>query len=102
MPLDVFVGRSTELTRLAEAVTRAETGQPWLVAIEGDAGVGKTSLARRGLADGPGLKVLAARAAEAESDLEFGLVGQLLRAAGDVSRPVFAGGGAGSSASSFS
>jgi DNA-binding CsgD family transcriptional regulator/tetratricopeptide (TPR) repeat protein len=88
-PLDVFVGRTAELTQLADAVARAEAGQPWLVTIEGDPGVGKTSLARRCLAGFPGLKVLPARAAQAETDLEFGVVDQLLRAAGDASRPVF-------------
>jgi AAA ATPase domain len=101
VPLDVFVGRAAELTRVAEAVARSEAGQPWLVAIEGDAGVGETSLARRGLSGISGLKVLLARADQAETDLEFGLVEQLLRAAGDVSRPVVPASGNGWSASSF-
>jgi AAA ATPase domain len=101
VPLDVFVGRAAELARVAEVVARVEAGQPWLVAIEGDPGMGKTSLARRCLAGGPGLAVLWARAGQAETDLDFGLVGQLLRAAGDVSAPVLAGDGSGSAASSF-
>ena len=94
-PLDVFVGRAPELAHLAEITARARSGQPWLVSIEGDPGVGKTALARRALAGARGLKVLVARAAQAEIDLEYGLVGQLLRAAGDVSRPVFLSGGSG-------
>jgi DNA-binding CsgD family transcriptional regulator len=101
VPLDVFVGRAAELARVTEVVARAETGQPWLVAIEGDAGVGKTSLARRCLAGLPGLRVLWARAGQAETDLDFGLVDQLLRAAGNVSRPGVAANGDGSPASSF-
>ena len=58
-----------------------ETGQPWLVAIEGDPGVGKTALARRCLAEAEGvsLRVLPARADQTEADLDFGLVDQLLR-----------------------
>ena len=40
-PLDVFVGRAAERGQLAEVVARVEAGQPWLVAIEGDPGVGK-------------------------------------------------------------
>jgi DNA-binding CsgD family transcriptional regulator len=100
-PLDVFVGRAAELARVAEVVTRVEAGQPWLVAIEGDPGMGKTSLARRGLAQTAGLKVLSARAAQAEADLDFGLVDQLLRAAGGAWTPVLPTGGNGSSASSF-
>jgi ATP-dependent Clp protease ATP-binding subunit ClpA len=55
VPLDLFVGRAAELARVTEVVTRVEAGQPWLVAIEGDAGVGKTSLARRCLTQSPGL-----------------------------------------------
>ncbi len=101
MPLDVFVGRAAELARVAEIVARAEAGQPWLLAIEGDAGVGKTSLARQCLAGSPGLRVLWARAGQAETDLEFGLVDQLLRAAGNASRPGVAAGGNGSPMSSF-
>jgi len=88
VPLDVFVGRAPELARLAEVLARVQTGQPWLVSIEGDPGAGKTALARRYLAEAPGLRVLSARAAQAETDLEFGLADQLLRSAGDVSRPL--------------
>ena len=43
VPIDVFVGRAAELARVAEVFARVETGQPWLVAIEGDPGVGKSS-----------------------------------------------------------
>ena len=99
VPLDLFVGRAAELARVTEVVTRVEAGQPWLVAIEGDAGVGKTSLARRCLTQAPGLKVLSARGDQAESGLDFGLVDQLLRAAGDTSRPVLSAAGADSAAS---
>ncbi len=81
----------------------AEAGQPWLVAIEGDPGVGKTALARRCLAEAEGVswRVLPARAGQAEADLDFGLVDQLLRAAGEVSQPVMPAGGNGSAISSF-
>ena len=102
VPLDVFVGRAAELARVAEAVAWAEAGQPWLVAIEGDPGIGKTSLARRCLAGVPGLRVLWARAGQAETDLDFGLVDQLLRATGDTSRPVLPPSGTSPAASSFS
>jgi len=101
VPLDVFVGRAAELAQLAEVAALAATGQPWLVSIHGDPGTGKTLLARRGLAAVTDLKVLWARAAEAEADLDFGLVDQLLRAAGDVSGTVLAAGANSISASSF-
>jgi DNA-binding CsgD family transcriptional regulator len=100
-PLDLFVGRAAELASLAEVVTQVEAGQPWLVAIEGDPGVGKTSLARRCLAGAADLRVLWARADQAETDLDFGIVEQLLRAAGDVSPAAALTGGPGSPASSF-
>src|SRR5580698_11541263 len=88
-PLDPFVGRAAELARVGEVISRVEAGQPWLVAIEGDPGVGKTALARRCLAETEGFswRALSARADQAEADLDFGLVDQLLRAAGEVSQP---------------
>ena len=100
-PLDVFVGRAVELAQVAEVIARVEAGQPWLVAIEGDPGVGKTALARRCLAGATGLRVLAARGDQAEADLDFGLVDQLLRAAGAVFPALSPAGGTGSAASSF-
>jgi AAA ATPase domain len=87
-PLDLFVGRDAELARVAEVITLVDAGQPWLVIIEGDPGVGKTALARRCLAAAPGLTVLSARADEAETDLDFGLADQLFRAAGGVVPPI--------------
>jgi predicted ATPase len=105
VPLEVFVGREGELAQVADVLARVAAGQPWLVAIEGDPGIGKTTLARRCLAQVPDLKVLSARGGQAETDLEFGLVDQLLRASGDASRPTVAAGEAvpifGSPASSF-
>ena len=100
-PLEVFVGRAVELAQVAEVIARVEAGQPWLVAIEGDPGVGKTALARRCLAGATGLRVLSARGDQAEADLEFGLVDQLFRAAGAVFPALSPAGGTGSAASSF-
>jgi ATP/maltotriose-dependent transcriptional regulator MalT len=85
---DVFVGRRAELARLGEIVERVRQGQPWLVVVEGESGVGKTALARRFVASFPDLKVLWARSDPAESDLDYGLVEQLVRRvdAGSVPR----------------
>jgi DNA-binding CsgD family transcriptional regulator len=80
-PLDLFVGRDAELARVGQILNLVEAGQPWLVAIEGDPGVGKTSLARRCLAQVADLRVLSARGDQAEADLDFGIVDQLLRTA---------------------
>ena len=100
-PLDVFVGRAAELAQVSEVVSRVAAGQPWLVTIEGDPGVGKTALARRCLTGESGLRVLSARAGQAETDLDFGLVDQLLRAAGGAARPELPADEADSAASSF-
>jgi hypothetical protein len=100
-PLEVFVGRVAELAQVTEVLSRVTAGQPWLVAIEGDPGMGKTTLARRCLAGASGLRVLSARADQAETDLDFGLVEQLFRAAGGVLPPVPPAGGTGLATSSF-
>src|ERR1700729_1333863 len=112
-PLEVFVGRAAELARMAQVVASVETGQPWLVTIEGEPGVGKTALARRSLAatgigtgtGSEGFRVLSGRADQAEADLDFGLVDQWLRAAGassSLAAPLAAPvGGTGPAASSF-
>src|SRR5215472_3680534 len=84
---DVFVGRKAELARLADALARVRQGEPWLVTIEGESGVGKTALARRSLTSSAGLTALWARADPGEADLEYGLIGQLLR---DVDHRVLA------------
>jgi MoxR-like ATPase len=51
-----------DLARMAEVITRMRTGEPWLVAVEGDPGMGKTTLVRRCLAQASGLRLLSARA----------------------------------------
>jgi DNA-binding CsgD family transcriptional regulator len=76
---DVFIGRQAELAALADVVARVRQGQPWLVTIEGESGVGKTALARRYFAASTGLTVLWARADPDEADLEYGIIGQLVR-----------------------
>jgi DNA-binding CsgD family transcriptional regulator len=76
---DLFVGRVAELDQIAETLRQVAGGEPWLVAIEGDPGMGKSALARQALAD---VRVLSARADQAEADLDFGLADQLFRSAG--------------------
>jgi serine/threonine protein kinase/energy-coupling factor transporter ATP-binding protein EcfA2 len=66
----VFVGRTRELTLLAEAFERARKGQLQFVLISGPSGVGKSALARqltRVVEDTPGLVVLRGRHYERES-----------------------------------
>ena len=37
---DVFVGRKAELAGLADVLARARQGEPWLVTIVGESGLG--------------------------------------------------------------
>jgi DNA-binding CsgD family transcriptional regulator len=71
--------RERELDALSVAVGAAADGAGGLVLIEGPAGIGKSRLlaAARMLADEHGLRVLAARGGELESDFSFGVVRQL-------------------------
>ncbi|MDV9177999.1 AAA family ATPase, partial [Streptomyces sp. W16] len=75
-PAGVFVGRAESLALLAAARERARSGVPARVLVEGPAGIGKTALVRHFLC-GSG-RVLRAAGEEAESELAFGVLAQLL------------------------
>ena len=69
--------------RLLDAeVAQARAGNPRLVIVEGSAGVGKTALVRRFLADAGDLRALQATGEEVEALLPYGVVEQLVRAGG--------------------
>ncbi|XUL93765.1 AAA family ATPase [Streptomyces galilaeus] len=72
----MFVGRAESLALLAGARERARAGVPGRVLVEGPAGIGKTALVRHFLC-GSG-QVLRAAGEEAESELPFGVLAQLL------------------------
>jgi DNA-binding CsgD family transcriptional regulator len=84
--------RDAELTRLGELCSDATAGHGSTVAVQGGAGVGKTTLLRaaRVVAEDTDMMVLAASGAELERDLPFGVVRQLferpLRRLGDSDR----------------
>jgi DNA-binding CsgD family transcriptional regulator len=84
----VFVGRERELARVAEVVTQMRGGQAWLVTVEGESGIGKTALVRQCLAAAGELGTWWARSDPAESDFDYGVVGQLLQG---VARQALAG-----------
>jgi hypothetical protein len=69
---EVFVGREVELARAAVVLDRVPTGQPWLITVEGESGIGKSALARQLVASATGFRVLSARADPAETDLDYG------------------------------
>jgi type II secretory pathway predicted ATPase ExeA len=78
----LFVGRAVELDELRCFAAEAWGGNPRLVMIEGDAGVGKSSLLRRAVAELGGCHVLRASGDEAELMVPYGVVDQLVDSAG--------------------
>jgi DNA-binding CsgD family transcriptional regulator len=76
-----IVGRDRERARLRAALAAAQSGEPRVVVVEGPPGIGKTSLVAAALG-GDGHVLLTAGGDEAESDLDFGVVDQVLRSAG--------------------
>ena len=83
-----FVGRTQELARLRELLTRAADGQPLVAVIGGEAGVGKTRLAEQlaATASQQGVRVLRGGCVPlGEEGLPFAPVVQALRGlAGDL------------------
>ncbi|MFD7698578.1 helix-turn-helix transcriptional regulator [Streptomyces caelestis] len=74
-----FLGRQEELTRMGDWLDRAAGGEPRIVVVDGTAGIGKTSLIRRFLADrARGCRVVTASGEELERELAYGLTTQLL------------------------
>jgi hypothetical protein len=79
---DVFVGREDELGLLQAGLDEARSGRPSVAIVEGAPGIGKTALLRRFLQSHRGSQILSASGDEAESSLPFGVLDQLLAAAG--------------------
>lgn len=86
MALGNLFGRETELTVIDTFLERAGTESPALV-IEGEPGIGKTSLWREALARAErlGIRTLACRGAEAEAKLSFSALSDLLDRVSDES-----------------
>jgi DNA-binding CsgD family transcriptional regulator len=89
-PKRVFVGRRPELAALSAALASARAGDPQVVLIEGQAGVGKSSLISEFLRGQPSVPVVAASGDETETDLPYGLIGQLVAEAVAVSADALA------------
>jgi predicted ATPase len=75
-----FVGRERQLALLAELFAGASAGRPRVVLVEGEAGIGKSTLLARAIAELPRGDAVVLRAVgdEAESALQRGVVGQLV------------------------
>ncbi|MFG2196739.1 ATP-binding protein [Streptomyces sp. NPDC048639] len=76
----LFVGRHSELLRLQECAREAQGGRPRVVLLEGGPGMGKTALVRQWLDDEDrgAITLLRAYGDSSESDLDFGIVAQLI------------------------
>ena len=76
---EVVVGREAELASLRDFVVSVSDGASALV-LQGEAGVGKTTLWKAGVSDAEerGLRVLQASPAESETALSFSGIGDLL------------------------
>jgi len=71
-----LVGRGRELAEIEGALDQLTGGQPWLVQIAGEPGIGKSRLLAELCRSGEerGYLVLEGRAAEFERDIPFGLI----------------------------
>ena len=75
---EIFVGRMAQLTDLMDVAATVAAGEPWLVLIDGESGVGKTALVRRFLRQLEQFTVLGSAADPHEFDFPGALLGQLL------------------------
>ncbi|MFJ9818635.1 AAA family ATPase [Streptomyces sp. NPDC101151] len=78
-PADAFVGRRAEVGALLHCAEAVGEGAPWVVVVEGEAGIGKTALIRhvaQGLVD---FEVLWAACDVSEQDFAFGVLDQVVR-----------------------
>ncbi len=79
--VEFFVGRAGELAALDAEMRAVRTGQPRVVLVEGEAGIGKSSLLARFTSANQDACLLWASGEESELLLAWGVVDQLLAAA---------------------
>ena len=75
----MLVGREQERTRLDSLIARARGGESAALLLHGEPGIGKTRLLEHAAATAADFKVLRARPLEAESELAFAGLSELLR-----------------------
>ena len=79
----MLIGREAECRMIEQLVAGARVGAAGVLLVTGEAGIGKTALLDQAAALAGGLRVLRARGTEAEQELPFGALLQLLRPALD-------------------
>ncbi|MEV5966719.1 AAA family ATPase [Kribbella sp. NPDC051952] len=77
----MLIGRETERRVIEQLVAGARVGAAGVLLVTGEAGIGKTALLDQAAAHAGGLRVLRARGTEAEREIPFGALLQLLRPA---------------------
>ncbi|MEU9130632.1 AAA family ATPase [Kitasatospora sp. NPDC048540] len=82
----LFVGRADELAVIGRCLETVRAGCPAVILVEGEAGIGKTALIRRGLSGAAldGFSVLRAFCDDSERDYAFGVVSQLIQRLGPL------------------
>jgi DNA-binding CsgD family transcriptional regulator len=74
----VFVGRQAELALVTDGLAVARAGQPQIIVIEGEPGIGKTAFVRQCQDRAEGFTLLEASGEESETSLDFGVVSQFI------------------------
>jgi len=77
----VLLGRRQEQQELARALASAREGRSAVVALVGEAGIGKSALLDAVAADARGMRILRARGIESEGAVPFGGLLELVRPA---------------------
>ncbi len=77
-----LVGREGELAALRTVLAEVRAGRPRLILVEGPAGIGKTALLDRFVSDEQDAVTLRATGEQWEAFISFGVIDQLMRAAG--------------------
>ena len=84
-PARVFAGRLAELAALGDGLAAARAGEPQVVLIQGEAGIGKSSLISEFLGGHRGIQAVTVGGEETEAFLPYGLVQQLAAGTAAVS-----------------
>jgi DNA-binding CsgD family transcriptional regulator len=80
----MLLGRGRELERIATLLDGARSGTSGVLAVVGEAGIGKSSLLQWAAEQAEGMQVLRARGVQSEAHIPFGGLFELLRPALDV------------------
>jgi DNA-binding CsgD family transcriptional regulator/tetratricopeptide (TPR) repeat protein len=86
---DAYVGRLEELAALRSILERVRSGHPQTVLVEGPAGMGKTALVEQFLRGEEDIRLLRASGEHWETLVPYGVVDQLMRAAGASATRLF-------------